>query len=108
MTQHRKDLSDRKDPNPDRDEQYPGATMKHETIEGRSFAGAEYAEVEEEQADERNSGPPTRGNRSDDVQHSDRVRPPDGAGPSVPGPRGRDAASMRTRDDEQQDRNGAQ
>ncbi|HEY0972295.1 MAG TPA: hypothetical protein VGE02_15100 [Gemmatimonadales bacterium] len=73
MTLHRKDISDSKDPNPTKDQQYQQPGMKEQRIEGRSFAGAEYAESQREQADERNSGPSTRGNRTDDVQSSDRV-----------------------------------
>lgn len=73
MTLHRKDIDDRKDPNPNKDQQYQQPERKDVRIQGRSFAGAEFAESQREQARERNSGPATRGNRTDDVQASDRI-----------------------------------
>ena len=68
----RTDIDDANDPNPDKDRQHRQPEQKSERIEGRSFAGAEFAAAQREQADGRNSGPPQRGNRTDDVQLSDR------------------------------------
>ena len=74
MTLKRKDLDDGQDPRPeDADARAEGPRSVE--IEGRSFAGAEFAQSQREQsAATRNSGPPERGNRSDDVQASDRSR----------------------------------
>ena len=69
----RTDISDAQDPNPDKDQQYQQPELKSERIEGRSFAGENFAAAERQQAEERNSGPPQRGNRTDDVQSSDRM-----------------------------------
>lgn len=77
MTLKRKDLDDGSDPNPDRDRSR-AAGPRSVRMEGRSFAGVEYAADEAGQAEERNSGPPQRGNRSDDVQLSDRMDHGDG------------------------------
>lgn len=71
MTLKRKDLDDSQDPNPDRNETTapgPGSIR----IPGRDFAGTEFAAAQARQAEGRNSGPDDRGNRSDDVQASDR------------------------------------
>jgi len=68
----RTDIGDANDPNPDKDRQHPPAERTGGRIEGRSFAGEEFAAAQREQADQRNSGPPQRGNRTDDVQSSDR------------------------------------
>lgn len=69
----RTDIGDAADPNPDKDQQYQQPDATHEPIEGRSFAGENIAATERQQADARNSGPPQRGNRTDDVQASDRM-----------------------------------
>ncbi len=70
----RTDISDAADPNPDKDQQYQQPELKSERIEGRSFAGENAAAAQRQQrADDRNSGPPDRGNRTDDVQASDRM-----------------------------------
>jgi hypothetical protein len=73
MTLKRSDIGDERDPNPDKRAPRDPHELKEETIPGRSFAGASYAEDERHQARDRNSGPPERGNRTDDVQLSDRV-----------------------------------
>ena len=72
MTLKRKDLDDGQDPNPDRDATRAEGPRSIE-IEGRSFAGSEFAAAQGRQAEGRNSGPDDRGNRSDDVQASDRM-----------------------------------
>ena len=70
----RTDISDAQDPNPDKDQQYQQPELKSEHIEGRSFAGENIAAAERQQrADDRNSGPADRGDRTDDVQCSDRM-----------------------------------
>ena len=69
----RTDIGDAQDPNPDKDQQYQQPDLKTEHIPGRSFAGENFAAAERDQADQRNSGPDDRGNRTDDVQLSDRT-----------------------------------
>ena len=69
----RTDIGNDRDPNPDKDQQYQQPELKSERIPGRSFAGENFAAAERQQADARNSGPDDRGNRTDDVQHSDRT-----------------------------------
>ena len=76
----RTDIGDSADPNPDKDQQYQQPELKSERIEGRSFAGENFAAAQRQQADERNSGPDDRGNRTDDVQHSDRMAADAGEG----------------------------
>lgn len=76
----RTDIGDAADPNPDKDQQYQQPDPKSERIEGRSFAGENIAAAQRQQADERNSGPPDRGNRTDDVQASDRMAAAEGEG----------------------------
>ena len=68
----RTDIGDAQDPNPDKDQQYQQPELTSEHISGRSFAGENFAAAERQQAETRNSGPPERGNRTDDVQSSDR------------------------------------
>ena len=69
----RTDIGDAQDPNPNKRQQYQQPDLKSERIEGRSFAGENVAAAERQQrADDRNSGPADRGNRTDDVQASDR------------------------------------
>ncbi|HEU4632203.1 MAG TPA: hypothetical protein VFS08_20800 [Gemmatimonadaceae bacterium] len=83
MTLKRSDLGDERDPNPDKDRQYQQPELKSENIPGRSFAGTSFAEDQRHQARDRNSGPPARGNDTDDVQLSDRtVREDALAGPA--------------------------
>jgi len=69
----REDLGDDRDPNPDKGQQYQQPDLTSETIPGRSFAGANVAADQRHQAETRNSGPPDRGNRTDDVQLADRT-----------------------------------
>jgi hypothetical protein len=69
----RKDLGDERDPNPDKREQYQQPELTSEDIPGRSFAGENMAADQRHQARTRTSGPPDRGNRTDDVQESDRT-----------------------------------
>ena len=69
----RKDLGDERDPNPDKDQQYAQPELTEERIPGRSFGGENIAADQRRQAAERNAGPADRGNRSDDVQASDRA-----------------------------------
>ena len=69
----RKDISDARDPNPDKRQQYQQPELRSEEIPGRSFAGESIAADQRHQAENRNSGPPDRGNRTDDVQLADRT-----------------------------------
>jgi hypothetical protein len=69
----REDLNDERNPNPDKREQYQQPELTSERIPGRSFAGENVAATQRDQARTRNSGPPDRGNRTDDVQASDRA-----------------------------------
>ena len=69
----RTDIGSEQDPNPDKDQQYQQPELKSERIPGRSFAGENAAAAQRDQAEGRNSGPDDRGNRTDDVQLSDRT-----------------------------------
>jgi len=82
----RTDIGDAADPNPDKDRQHPRAERTGGPIEGRSFAGANFAADQRHQrADDRNSGPADRGNRTDDVQASDRMATGAGEGGEAQG-----------------------
>ena len=67
----RKDLSDERDPNRDKRADRAEGEIAGERIDGRSFAGANVANAQRDQAAGRRDGP-ARGNRSDDVQAADR------------------------------------
>jgi len=67
----REDLSDERDPNPDKRADRAEGEIAVERLEGRSFAGANVANAQRDQAAGRRDGP-ARGNRSDDVQAGDR------------------------------------
>jgi hypothetical protein len=78
MSLHRKDLSDEKDPNPTKDQAYQQPERTEVELQGRDFADTNFGADVDQQGAARNSGPATRGNRSDDVQSSDRAEVVDG------------------------------
>ena len=71
----RTDIGDERDPNPDKRKDHQGPELREERIPGRSFADTNIAADQRrfQDADDRNSGPADRGNRTDDVQASDRM-----------------------------------